>query len=452
MAHFIIGLKKSVLYVLFFFVSTHSFSQPFTVVEQQNMSNTSAITVCGSEYTFSFTQTAYNFANMQLFDNGTRININSWTKNGVSYLDWGDDRIGSIVGSFPAPTSIYVILSPTNQSIVFSTNPPECIVESPLITVSEISLSNFSYILHSGPSVTQFYTVTGSNLTSPITISAPNGYEISTSQQSGFLSSLELNHQDGNVSQVMYVRLAAGGSVGNYSGNILHVSQGVEDVAISVSGNIIETSFTKDICIITEFVNETIFEIFTGGEKIGEYVSGNSDKICFTPVLDGMGADVYIMIHQSQQNAAADISIYFSDFETIQEIQVNGTVLSNSLYSFFENELEQMELHFFNIKQQPHNSFIIETGDGAQQNFIVDLNNGGFFKVSSLFLSEMSSYKLSIQNEMNEEIYTTSELNDEGCLEWTNIQLVSPGLYTYLIVTIDIQNNYNTTYGEVLVK
>lgn len=441
----------SLLFVILFLSPFYSYSQPFTVSAGQGISTISSVSPCGTNYTFSFTTNNNWGKTIFIYDNAEPI-TNDWTISGLgfAYLNWEPGLVGINDGT-SNNTTLHVEIDATNQSILFSTIPPECGVETPLISVSETSLTGFSYIYGSGPSLTQSYTVIGNNLTSPITISAPNGFEISVSEQNGFSASQVIDHNQGDVSQIIYVRLAAGGSVSNYTGNITHTSEEAENVLISLSGNI-ETTLTKEICIIAESVNETTYEVFTGGESVGEYISGNPDKICFTPVVDGVGADIYISIQESQNNSASDINIYLSDYETVQEIQVDGIVLSSSFYSFSENESGQMELYFYNIEQQPHNSFVIETGTNSQDKFIVDLQNGGFFKVSGSFLSQMNSYELSIQNEMNEGIYNTTVLNNEGALEWENIQLVSPGLYTYTVVSTDIQNNNISAHGKILVK
>ncbi len=65
------------------------------------------------------------------------------------------------------------------------------------------------------------FTATGDYLTGDMTISAPTGYEISTTSGSGFTSSdLTLSPSDGAVSQTVYVRVGSGTSNGSPSGNV----------------------------------------------------------------------------------------------------------------------------------------------------------------------------------------------------------------------------------------
>lgn len=65
------------------------------------------------------------------------------------------------------------------------------------------------------------FTASGANLTAPIIITAPSGYEISTASGTGFGSSVSLSPTSGTVSATtIYVRIAATTTVGSYTGNI----------------------------------------------------------------------------------------------------------------------------------------------------------------------------------------------------------------------------------------
>lgn len=65
------------------------------------------------------------------------------------------------------------------------------------------------------------FDVSGSNLTSNISINAPSGFEISTSSTSNFSNSITLTQSSGSVANTtIYVRLAATTLFGTYNGNI----------------------------------------------------------------------------------------------------------------------------------------------------------------------------------------------------------------------------------------
>ena len=98
--------------------------------------------------------------------------------------------------------------------------------ETPQITVSPTTLSGFS-TNQGTASATQNYSVSGSNLTADISLTAPTGFEISISSGSGFGTSLNLTQSGGGVSATpIYVRIAATAAVGTPSGNVTHASTG----------------------------------------------------------------------------------------------------------------------------------------------------------------------------------------------------------------------------------
>jgi parallel beta-helix repeat protein len=118
-------------------------------------------------------------------------------------------------------------------------------VSMPTITVTGTPLSAF-VTTEGTPSVNQSYTVSGTNLTTVITLTAPTGYEISLSTSSGFGSSLTLTPTNGSVSvRTIYVRLTGiiGTSGGTPSGDITHTSgfAVVQNVAVSGTVNTVPT-------------------------------------------------------------------------------------------------------------------------------------------------------------------------------------------------------------------
>ncbi|HRU91457.1 MAG TPA: T9SS type A sorting domain-containing protein [Candidatus Marinimicrobia bacterium] len=108
------------------------------------------------------------------------------------------------------------------------------------IIVTPSTLTGFTYIVGSGPSAEQTFTVSGTNLTADISISAPDHFEISKTSDSGFTSSLTLAQSGGSVSETtIYVRLKAGLAIGSYSSeNITCSSTGADDRTVTCSGTV----------------------------------------------------------------------------------------------------------------------------------------------------------------------------------------------------------------------
>lgn len=84
------------------------------------------------------------------------------------------------------------------------------------------SLTGFDYEVNSGPSANQTFSINdGLLLTRPYTVTAPSGFEVSTSSSSGFSSSIIIPGAIIDLGSVtVYVRLASGLSINTYSGNL----------------------------------------------------------------------------------------------------------------------------------------------------------------------------------------------------------------------------------------
>lgn len=109
----------------------------------------------------------------------------------------------------------------------------------PTISVDPSSLTGFSYVSGSGPSSEQSFSLTGSNLTSNLTIniSADKHFEISSTSGGTFGSSLSYTPLSGSVSATVYVRMEAGLSPGTYSNEtITCASTGATSRTVSCSG------------------------------------------------------------------------------------------------------------------------------------------------------------------------------------------------------------------------
>lgn len=102
--------------------------------------------------------------------------------------------------------------------------------------ISTTSLTGFATCAGTASS-NQSFTVSGGGLTSNITVTAPAGYEISTSASSGFGSSLTLTQSGGVVnSTTIYARITSAAS-GAVSGNITIAATGYTSKTIALSGN-----------------------------------------------------------------------------------------------------------------------------------------------------------------------------------------------------------------------
>ena len=86
------------------------------------------------------------------------------------------------------------------------------------------------------------YTVTGTNLTSNLTVSAPANFEVSLNN-SFFFADVTLSPVAGALSVVpVYVRIKSGAPVGSVSGNVTHVGGGATSQNLNISGTVASTA------------------------------------------------------------------------------------------------------------------------------------------------------------------------------------------------------------------
>jgi len=113
------------------------------------------------------------------------------------------------------------------------------VLKSSALSVSKLKVSGFNYIEGQGPSASQSIILTGKDLTSDVKISAPVGYEVSLLSDKDFGQEVLLKPEGGNfINQSVYVRLIPGMSTGVCYGNLEISSEGIDTVAVSLTGSI----------------------------------------------------------------------------------------------------------------------------------------------------------------------------------------------------------------------
>jgi hypothetical protein len=181
---------------------------------------------------------------------------------------------------------------------------------TPTITVSESSLSGFTYLVGDGPSSEQSFTVEGSNLTADISLSAPTDYEISLGTGGEFAATnpLALTQSEGSVSSTtVYVRLKAGLSVGDYNNeNVSASSDGATTKTVTCSGSV--TSPGDPFFTATE----------NGMDQINlEWLQNdNSDNVIVVFDLDGSFTDPVDGTSYSVSSSALGGTVLYNGSET----------------------------------------------------------------------------------------------------------------------------------------
>ncbi|NBS55090.1 hypothetical protein EBT23_05980, partial [bacterium] len=106
----------------------------------------------------------------------------------------------------------------------------------PALSVSTGSLSSLASIEGSA-GTSQSYTVTGSNLTGAITVTAPTNFEVSLNNSS-FAGTQTITPSSGNVSQTVYIRIKSTAPLGSVSGTVTHSGGGATTQNLTVSGTV----------------------------------------------------------------------------------------------------------------------------------------------------------------------------------------------------------------------
>jgi len=110
-----------------------------------------------------------------------------------------------------------------------------------VLTVSATSLSAFSATV-GAPSDSQRYDVSGASLNGPVTITAPENFEVGPDPEN-FGRSVVLSPVNGGlVPTAIYVRLHADNAAGVYAGNVTHTGGGAPSQNVAVSGTVASPS------------------------------------------------------------------------------------------------------------------------------------------------------------------------------------------------------------------
>ena len=231
----------------------------------------------------------------RVFSGNVTFNASGWTTitlsspfeyNGTSNLLLTvDDNTGSYVSSSSESpqfytysasdnTAIYKYNDNTNYSpasmstsgtrianknqVVFTKEVPST---EGYLSVSPTSLTDFVATSGATASNPQSVAVVAANLQADLTVTAPNGYEVSTSQNGTFNSTLTLTPSNGSICANVYVRLSSNVSPGNYNGNMTMAS-GSTSATVSLSGTVLQGTGTS--YAITATANPTAGGTVTG--------------------------------------------------------------------------------------------------------------------------------------------------------------------------------------------
>jgi len=131
----------------------------------------------------------------------------------------------------------------------------------PVVTVTPLTLTGFTYMEGNGPSDEHSFTVSGFNLSDTVTINNAAHYEISLTSGTDFdaQSTIPLAPVAGNIEETtIYVRLMAGLAVGDYSNDEYITVNGadVDNITVACSGTVTEQPVPGDDYVRISEVSE----------------------------------------------------------------------------------------------------------------------------------------------------------------------------------------------------
>ncbi len=146
---------------------------------------------------------------------------------------------------------------------------------APHITVSTASLTGFA-ALQGSTGGSKSYTVSGANLTESITITAPNGYEVSLDNATYAPTRILVPVSGTIAATTVYARLSATAPLGSNTGSISHAGDSVATQNVSVSGTV-STSGGASSDVYWDFQTAAPTSGVPAGMTVGNVTQGNNN-------------------------------------------------------------------------------------------------------------------------------------------------------------------------------
>lgn len=315
---------------------------------------------------------------------------------------------------------------------------------TPTITVSTSSLPDFGAVESGSVSSVLTYTVSGSDLTEDITITAPDGFEISL-DGSNFTSTLTLNPQGSSVpSTSIYVRFRPLSAAGAMRGSILHVSRGATTRSVAVSGSAIAQEPTESATLaVTEVTGSSITLSFSGGNGDGRIVvARRGSQVTWTPtdgiIATGVNSDFSLAVDQGDGN-----KIVYDGVGTTVTVT---NLLPGSLYTFALYEYNGLATNAQNYRI-PATSIaqattLEEAGISVEPsalqfgNVIVGLNSVKTYTLSGIYLTpESGTLSVSAPDGFEVSLNPESGYGSELFVPYSNRTLPSTTIYVRFVPT-----------------
>lgn len=178
--------------------------------------------------------------------------------NGIRCIEERSRTNGSIVSSTTSPDGMWGTTNTVNPAGGITNVLILDLIPNSELTVDPAALNGFSYMMNGGPSVSQSYTLSGSELVGSgnIDVAAPAHYEISADNAT-WVTSLQVPYADGVVTGQpvsIYVRLKAGLNAGTYTETVVNEGGNAEAVSVTCSGTVMAPSPTLASEVVPQYI------------------------------------------------------------------------------------------------------------------------------------------------------------------------------------------------------
>lgn len=193
----------------------------------------------------------------------------SWSTTGSKTVTLNASGVAVLNGWVTSPASNYGFTiqnysTSTNNLIISSSedataaNRPKLSITYDVPTAATIAIAGSTAAFSSTPgagSSEQRYTVYGDSLTEAVVVTAPTGFQVSTTSGSGFGSTLTLPPSGTALAKTtIYVRQYSA-TAGDFSGNITHTSSGATTQNVAVSGTVANCATANLVVTADTFMN-----------------------------------------------------------------------------------------------------------------------------------------------------------------------------------------------------
>ena len=278
----------------------------------------------------------------------------------------------------------------------------------PVLNISPLSLTGFSYIVGNGPSAEQSFVVSGFNLTSNVILSlTSNTFEMSDASGDDFepYEEFEIEPYNGSINEIFYVRMAEGLEHGSYTATIFAESE-LGDLSVALSGTVMEQAQGGDWNRISSLDDLhdgdqiVIASRFDASVSDGYYamtagVSGKPEGVLFTSVtnngVEALPDEIVMDINTFVWNVTVNNNV-------ITLVNANGDALGySSSTNFAGNESINWDIAFAtsgeNAMLPNYNGFVITNQETSVRGIAKNNNNNfGAYHTSNINSADYNFY------------------------------------------------------------